>query len=120
MKVTYQVHRASDTDMQMEVTLLSGEKSNATVKGFEIELVPVNDPNTGTLKVTFVGSDADAARAAYQAGMTMEIDWAALASQPTTVQPAAVDDSDAAQAPASDAQTLQPNAVDDSDHAAQQ
>lgn len=80
MKVRYRVHRVSPGSAIVEVDLVAQGQVKAQVPSIDVEMVPVSHPACGTVKLEFIGADAEAAKAKFAAGMEFELDWAAALS----------------------------------------
>ena len=77
LSATYTVVRASAHDSQMDVTLPDGATSKAYVPALEVEMVPVSNPSSGTIKLVFTGADIESAKQKFTIGATIVASWGA-------------------------------------------
>lgn len=68
MDLEYTVHRVSLHKQESEATLPDGTEVIALVDTVEVELVPEGRVNTGTIKLSFVGAEAETARDTFEEG----------------------------------------------------
>lgn len=74
MKKTYTVHSAHELPYTMMAKLEGGGEAEIKIAGFEVQLVP-EDRRSGTIKVSFKGTEAAMAAALFAEGKTITVDF---------------------------------------------
>jgi hypothetical protein len=70
----YRVHGGATVPRPVKV-LFNGAEIDAVTEGYEVVLVPADDPTLGTITLPFVGADAVKARAEFKDGAVGTITW---------------------------------------------
>jgi hypothetical protein len=73
---SYRVHGGATVPRPVKV-LFNGDEIDAVTEGFEVVLVPADDPTLGTITLPFVGAEAVKARAEFKDGAVGTLTWTA-------------------------------------------